>query len=83
MRSLREANGKIRSCRLVGRGSARAVARDIALPFDEVTRRGSGGASPYLARGLNTRPLFHHCAGRLRHRGSGLLGRSGWLRRGP
>ena len=33
----------------VGRGSARAVARDFALPFGDVTRHGSGGASPYRA----------------------------------
>jgi len=32
---------------LVGRGFARAEARDDVLPFDVVARHGSGGASPY------------------------------------
>ena len=33
--------------RAVGRGSVRAAARGGVLPFDAVTRLGSGGASPY------------------------------------
>jgi hypothetical protein len=29
-----------------------------ALPFDDVTRRGSGGASPYTPRAKKPKPLF-------------------------
>ena len=35
-----------------GRGSVRAAARDVTLPFGDVTRRGSGGASPYPSLAL-------------------------------